>query len=465
MPRPNFLLISTDQQRWDTLHAAGNEYIFTPNLDWLADLGTRFTRGYSDCPICMAARSTILTGNHGFTQNLVENVHEPDPIDPRSSLPGLLSQAGYQTRLIGKTHWPKRGCAYGFEHLETLDEYYKEMQRLGKCPSAHGLGQNQMEPGISTVDEVDSLTHWCVDRSVNFLRNRDQTRPFFLWCSFTKPHPPLDPCRSYWELYQGQPVPEAQYGDWSREAEDVPPYYRELTFCLNNIDRYAPHQQAQIRRAYYACVTQIDYNLGLLFSELRESGELDNTWIIFTSDHGEMLGDHHLGAKAVPFEASCRIPFLMKAPAPWNQPFPIEAGGLCHELVCLADLLPTFCGLAGLEPKPCDGISLLDSLQGRGRQELHVQCRDYHAVLCEGKKLLYAEACGTQLMFDVESDPYETRELLRAGEDASSLREKMMQRLGVSELAACRPEDPNLAGLRNRWPGHHSPDVPSDVRH
>jgi arylsulfatase A-like enzyme len=463
--KPNFLLITTDQQRWDTIHAAGNDHIFTPNLDWICDQGTRFTRAYSDCPICMPARATILTGNHGFTQGVVENVHEPDPIDPATSLPGLLTRAGYQTRLVGKTHWPKFRTNYGFEHIEPCDDYYRQMAAEGKRPLAHGLGQNQQEPVISTVEEVDSLTHWTVDRSVEFLRTRDQSRPFFLWTSFTKPHPPFDPCRNYWELYRGEPVPDPVYGDWSAEVDDVPPYLMEFTRCVNNVDRYTPRQLAQMRRAYYACITQIDYNLGLLFSELRESGELHNTWIVFTSDHGEMLGDHHMGAKGIPMEASARVPFLLKPPRPEMQPFPMPPGQTCDALVCLADILPTFVGLSGAEIPERDGRSLLETLQGNTRDHLHLQMRDYHALVEQERKLLFAEACGTQLMFNVAKDPYETRELLRVGEDASELRKKMMQRLRVSELKGKRPEDPGIGGVRNRWPGHHSPDVPSDVLH
>lgn len=466
MKKPNVLLITTDQQRWDTLHAASqNPYIFTPNLDWLSDNGVNFTRAYSDCPVCMPARATILTGNHGFSQGMVENVSDPDPIDPEKSLPGLLSKAGYETRMVGKAHWPKFRTKYGFEEIEPCDDYYQQMEKEGKRPLAHGLGQTQMEPGISTVDEVDSLTHWTVDRSVEFLRHRDHDRPFFLWTSFTKPHPPFDPCRNYWDLYQNQPMPDPVYGDWSQNAEDVPSYYREPTFCTNSIDRYSPHQLEQIRRAYYACITQIDYNLGLLFAQLRESGDLDTTWIVFTTDHGEMLGDHHLGAKGVLFEASSRLPFLLKPPHPERQPFPLKPGSTCDELVCLADLLPTFAGLGEAEVPEVDGISLLESLQGRGRDHLHLQFRDYHAVVKDDRKLMYAEACGTQLLFDTRNDPYETKELLRDGSDSSELRKLIKERLRVSELGAVRSEDPNLAGTRNRWPGHHSPDVPSDVLH
>ena len=110
--RPNILLITTDQQRYDTIHVAGIPYIITPNLNWLCDSGVRFTRAYSDCPVCMPARTTILNGKFGFNNAMVDNNDAADPIDPELSTPGLL------TRMVGKAHWPRFRKNYGFEHIE-----------------------------------------------------------------------------------------------------------------------------------------------------------------------------------------------------------------------------------------------------------------------------------------------------------------------------------------------------------
>lgn len=176
----------------------------------------------------------------------------------------------------------------------------------------HGVGQNEMEPALSTVDESHSLTRWTVERAVDFLETRDETRPFFLHVGFAKPHPPLDPCRSYWQMYRDAEVPEPRYGDWSKQPAKIPAGFMGPTSSLNGCDRFSPALLRDVRRAYYACLTQIDYNLGCVFARMRELGLLDNTLIIFSSDHGEMLGDHHMGAKTVFLEGSAHVPLLVR---------------------------------------------------------------------------------------------------------------------------------------------------------
>ena len=192
--RPNLLLITTDQQRFDMLGRAGNSCVFTPHLNWLCDQGVRFTRAYSDCPICMPARATIMTGRHGYRQGLITNTSRPIPAAEHPTLPGVLTDAGYQTRAVGKMHFNPVRAHYGFEHMELPFDYVREMQRAGRGAEVDGpgLGQNEMEPGFNTIDEARSQTRWIVDRSIDFLETRDPTRPFFMWTSFTKPHPPFD---------------------------------------------------------------------------------------------------------------------------------------------------------------------------------------------------------------------------------------------------------------------------------
>lgn len=113
MDRPNILLITTDQQRFDTINALGNKYIFTPHLNWLVDQGITFTRCYSDCPVCMPARATIMTGKHGYTTGLVENNDDIKPMAENDTLPGILTRNGYQTRAQGKMHFSPMRAHYG----------------------------------------------------------------------------------------------------------------------------------------------------------------------------------------------------------------------------------------------------------------------------------------------------------------------------------------------------------------
>jgi len=261
MKKPNILLITTDQQRFDTINALGNKHIFTPHLNWLVDQGITFTRCYSDSPVCMAARATIMTGKHGFTTGLTGNHDHVKPMRDNPTLPGILTQNGYQTRAQGKMHFSPIRANYGFEHMEIPMDYYRSRNRNAQLglPKEHGVGENEIEPVISTVHETDSLTYWTVKRSIDFLETRDDTRPFFSWTSFTKPHPPFDPCANYWALYSNREVPEPIYGDWSESLEKIPKGFMRLTYLLNNAYRLSPEQMKDVKRAYYACITQIDY--------------------------------------------------------------------------------------------------------------------------------------------------------------------------------------------------------------
>jgi len=481
MSPPNILLITTDQQRFDTIHAAvegypGNPYIRTPHLNWLCDNGIRFTRCYTDAPVCIAARTTIMTGRHGYTNKQTSNAGETLPIDPVRSLPGLMTSAGYQTRAVGKMHFLPNRAHYGFEHMEILDDYYQEMAvhpERGR-PTDHGLGQNEMEPAIATVEESHTLTHWTVDRSINFLETRDPTRPFFLWTSFSKPHPPFDPPLNYWLMYQNAQVPEPVIGDWSLRLEVLPSGFLNQTYVLNNLDRFSPTLIQDIRRAYYALITQIDYNLGLLFARMRELDLLENTLILFTSDHGEMLGDHHIGAKSVFFEGSAHIPLIICPP---DKPDKLR-GLSCSGLTTLADLLPTFCAAADVpipNDYPIDGLDLLDIAEGSACRDVFIgECGEHFAVIQGYHKYIYCLTGGDDLLFDLLEDPYEQHDLLAAGSHTdvgTALRERLLKHLrehhpeliSGNQISHAKPSPP--AELRSRWPGFHSREQPDEVLH
>lgn len=215
---------------------------------------------------------------------------------------------------MGKMHFdPVRAC-YGFESTTLPIDYLRSCEKQGLRPKTHGAMECELVPALSTVDTRDSITTWIVDGSIDFLETRDPLRPFFLWTSFTKPHPPFDPCRDFWEIYDGIPMPEAVYGDWSRDLDAAPQGFLAGSYENTDVHLYSPRQLANTRRAYYAMITQVDYALGRLFASLRENGLDKNTWVIFTSDHGEMLGDHHMSQKNLFFEGSAHVPCLIMPP-------------------------------------------------------------------------------------------------------------------------------------------------------
>lgn len=476
--RPNILLITTDQQRFDTLHCAGNPYIRTPHLNWLADSGIRFSRCYSDAPVCVPARATMMTGRSGYRNDLTINSESVQPIDGAISLPGLLTRAGYQTRAQGKMHFTPRRKNYGFEHMELLEDYYRYMAKHPEygVPSDHGMGQNEMEPVISTVDESHSLTHWIIDRSIDFLETRDESRPFFLWTSFSKPHPPFDPCMNYWLLYQNAEMPPPIYGDWSETPEMVPPGLRRSTVMLNGCDRFDEDLIRDSRRAYYACITQIDYNLGRLFARLREMGLLENTAILFASDHGDMLGDHHIGAKQVFLEGSSHVPLLLRMPE--GQRSTQLSGAVCDELATLSDIYTTCLSLGGVESPQgvdTDGLDLNAVAEGRSRREAFIGVCGQHYTILKGRhKYMYCAGGATELLFDMADDPYEQHDL--SAEPGCAELKKELRLALTEEIATVRPEylvngqlpvedPPDLVQLRGFWPGFHSREQPEDVMH
>ncbi len=462
MPQPkNILLISTDQQRFDTINALGNPHIHTPHLNWLVDEGIAFSRCYADSPVCVPSRATIMSGRHGYRSGLTGNNERgfSDAMSGGPTMPELLTANGYQTRAQGKMHFHPVRCNYGFEHMELPLDFYRDQlsNRSRGLSKQHGIGENEVSPVISTVPETESLTYWTVQRSIDFLETRDETRPFFLWTSFAKPHPPFDPCVNYWELYRDRPVPDPVAGDWSTNYDDIPNPLRGPSHFLAKTHRLSPEQIADMRRAYYACITQIDYQLGLLFASLQSQGLLESTWIIFTSDHGDLLGDHHLGAKSQFLEGAAHVPMIIRPPFGWEG----TRGQRCDQLVTLADVYPTVAALAGIDtPTHVDGESLLDRLGATTDRTFYGRCDDRAFCVLDGDwKYLWFPEGGHELLFDLGTDPYERRSLQPTdhSERYSHLRSLLVAHLEESGTKFL--QDGELVTLPDRklpmtsWPG------------
>ena len=442
MPQDNILLITTDQQRFDTINAWGNTSIFTPHLNYMAAMGTSFCSCYACCPICVPSRTTIMTGRHGYESGVVSNAtHETQmrrQTRLRRTLPALLTDAGYQTCAKGKMHFePARAC-YGFEQMTLPLDYMRQYDKKAETarPKVHGIGECEMEPVISTVDVKDSITTWITDQSIDFLETRDTTRPFFLWTSFTKPHPPFDPCRDFWSLYENIPMPAPVYGDWSRELEKAPQGFLAGAYENTNMHLFGPEQIAATRRAYYACITQIDYELGRLFGALRENDLFRNTWILFTSDHGEMLGDHGTFQKMLPYDGSVRIPFIMRYP---DQ---LKAGSEDTRFIDINDILPTVLDVAGVpcpnpERLPGESIFAVDGRKDRTVEYVehsHGKLR-WISLITKSYKYNYYYGGGKEELFDLENDPDETTNLLYHAPtpEVLAVKEKLKARLTAIE--------------------------------
>lgn len=296
------------------------------------------------------------------------------------------------------------------------------------------------------------------------------------WTSFTKPHPPFDPCFNYWSLYQNRDVPDPVYGDWSQALEDVPQGYLYSTYNLNNAYRLSPEQMKDVKRAYYACITQIDYTLGLLLARMRELGLFENTWIIFTTDHGDMMGDHHLGAKSVFFEGSAHIPLIIRPPHGSWEIHPMS-GKKCDNIVTLADIMPTILKIAGIDiPDDIDGIDLMTQIENpETNRTFYGNCNNRHFAVIDGDyKYMWTALGGAELLFNLKEDPYEQRNLTNDPSHKDildSLRQKLIQHLEKNNSDLVRngklihKEAPNGPQDVPKWPGFHSTVYPTDVLH
>lgn len=447
---PNILLITTDQQRGDCVafDPAAPECLLTPNLDELAGSGTFFRRAYAECPSCVPARRTLFSGLAPAANGMVGMTGIA--FDLPAKLPALLGQAGYQTECVGKMHLPPANQRHGFDHIRLADGtrspgVYQDFLRAnghgyGRPGDSHGVDPNGWVGRPHHLPEQLMHSFWCVNEAMDFLTYRDPSAPFFLNVSFIDPHPPLTPPAHYYERYIHCDLPEPQIGDWA--ADDFPEPARGQSIRASHM-RLEGHAMRTARAAYYGMINFVDDQLGRLFNYLRDFGLYNDTLIVFTSDHGEMLGDHHRFRKCFLYEASARVPLIIKPPKSWNL-----SPGESAAPVGLQDLMPTLLEAACVEtPEHCTGKSLLPLVRGEGtppREYLHCEHMDQYRAgdgchsLNDGhhKYLWYAED-GREQLFCLDDDPHECRDLALTAE-AEELLEPWRQRL--IEVLNGRPE-------------------------
>lgn len=439
MTRPNIILILCDQMRGDAWGADGNSCIHTPNLDYLASLGTRFPRAYSAVPSCLPARASLWTGQSQWHTGVLGmgRGQGPIPNDFPHTMAGELSAAGYRTHLVGKGHFHPQRTPMGFETRE-LDEsgrmpdsdhraWFAKQAPDGVTPDDHGVDWNSWHARPWHTEERLHPTCWTMTRSLEFLKGHEDDKPFFLNISFARPHSPYVPPRPYFDLYREAELPPPHAGEWSAMHDDP-----ETAICPNAWrGRMRPDQIHNARAGYYGSISFIDTQIGRLLNWMRaERPEtLANTWFLFTSDHGDMQGDHNLWRKTYAYEGSARIPFLVVPPLSQGSP----QRGSADEVVELRDIMPTLLDAAGLPvPGTVDGCSLLPLLRepsGQWRRYIHGEhcwCysreQEMQFVTDGARKFIWLPRIGVEQFFDLERDPGETCNLVAASAYADEVR-------------------------------------------
>lgn len=428
--RPNVLLITTDQQRFDAMGINNpSTPLQTPTMDELAVQGVNFTRAYSTCPVCIPARRSLLSGLHPVTHGLR---HYKDGLewDAPISMPGRLAEAGYQTELIGKLHLHPQRKRYGYQHmvrtessndrwdtpLQPTNDWVDWMKKQGyEFPNDIGIH------GSSWVarpwDKAEHLHHssFLANQAVDFItRLRDPSCPFFLHLSFTAPHPPLTPPQAYWDRYFRRHNYRPAIGGWVPEFDSV----ARGAGIVGAVGPFPATAMMDAAAGYFGLIHHIDDRIRYVLTRMFEYGSpraKEPTLIIFTSDHGEMLGDHHLWRKSLGYEGAAHIPLFIA----WrNMNF---KPGTCGELVCLEDICATVFDLCGIDQPAAynndlDSRSLADALHGqpfRTRQTLYGECRgpSNHFIIRDNCKYLFFPDNNEEQLFDLGADPQETLDI------------------------------------------------------
>jgi arylsulfatase len=415
--QPNILFVLTDQQRADTIHAGGNPYIRTPVMDRLCREGVHFTNGYTPSPVCVSARAALVTGQYPHKNGCFDNGF-PCAKD-RPTMMGMLSESGYDTHGVGKMHFSPKGDLWGFHSREIQeeiagevagDDYLEFLHREGFGHVHDPMGARGEMYYIPQISQLPARLHpstWVADRSVAFLKERDPARPFFLWASFIHPHPPFSPPTPWNKLYRGPVMPLPKRPD---QMTDLWTHFNRNQNRYKYRDAGLDDRMLQVMRAHYwACISLIDQQVGRILAVLEAQGELDNTLIVWSSDHGEFLGDYNCFGKRSFLDAAANVPMLARYP----ERFP--AGVVEKTPVSLIDLVPTFLGAAGADPGSADldGRDMA-SLVGKGEKrtlygELQVGRRGNYMAFDGDLKYIYSAGDQKEYLLDHRVDPLETR--------------------------------------------------------
>lgn len=436
--KPNILFIMADQLMPFLTGAYGHTVVRTPNLDRLVREGVRFDNAYTPYPLCGPTRAAIATGKYASELGIVDNAC----IFPSDHLTysHYLTLAGYDCVASGKLHYVGADQLHGFSRRLTTDIYPEDLrwlqnrdpdlaaqeQHKGKHAAQYIAAAIRVEqgwyPNLSYDEEV-------VFRSMEFLRAQglekrraiaagtDHERPpFLLFSSFHHPHDPFIPPLEYWNLYEDVEIDLPDLPDNLHET------YSVLDRWLNQwhaVDQYPvtdPDSLRVVRRAYYALVTYIDDKVGQLLHELERNNLLDETVIVFTGDHGDMLGEKGMVQKRNFYEWSLRVPLIFRFP------HGEYAGTTLQQPVSLLDLLPTFLDLGGVpEHLPVRGHNLMPLIRGERTQSWDVFAESHaegvygtcFMLRTERYKYIYiAHRDGVDVqLFDMQNDPQEWHNL------------------------------------------------------
>ncbi len=421
--KPNILLLFADDQRFDTIHALGNQEILTPNLDALVARGTAYTHasimGGTWGAICMPSRAMLMTGRTLFH---LDRGGQDIPAD-HTLLGEALQVAGYTTFGTGKWHNGRSAYSRSFKAGDRV--FFGGMSDHYKVPlNAFDPAGDYPKEGIYHEEKIHSSDLFARS-ACEFLNTYDSDDPFFLYLSFTAPHDPRDTHPRYHEMYNADDLtlPENfqeqhpfDQGDFDIRDEKLAPWPR------------TPEVVREHLAAYYAMITHLDAQVGEVLGALEASGKADDTLIVFAGDNGLAVGQHGLLGKQNMYEHSVRVPLILCGPG-------VPSGERRDAFAYLIDVYPTLAELAGIPlPESVEGLSLVPSLSDpneRVRDTFLYAYKDFQrAARDKTRKLIEYCVRGvrTTQLFDLASDPWETTNLAEDAahaQDVSRLRAEL----------------------------------------
>ena len=431
MKSPNVLFIMADQLAASALAAYGHKLVKTPNLDRIAARGAVFENAYSPNPICASSRFAMMSGQRSSRIGAFDNAAEFPASVP--TFAHYLRALGYSTCLSGKMHFVGPDQLHGFEERVTTDIYPSDFgwtadweRRIEPYAPSQMSMRGVVESGLCVrslqMDYDDDVANQSVQWLYDHAR-RPEGNPFLLVASFTHPHNPFTISREFWDLYDHSKIemPTVPFIPYEKRDPWSQRYYKLIR---QDEHRVTDDMILSARHAYYGMVSYVDHKVGLLLEALRQTGALDNTVVVFTADHGEMLGERGMWFKFNPYEPAVKVPLIIHAPG-------AKAGQRVSANCSLVDLLPTLIDLA-TEGKPpaladaCDGRSLGALLHGSDPTWTDEALVEFTSegvyapalILRKGQyKYVYCDG-DPGMLFDLRSDPAELRNLCQepAGE-------------------------------------------------
>ena len=445
--RPNILFLMVDEMRWDAMGCEKHPVVKTPNLDRLAGQGVRFHAAYTVSPVCSPSRASAFTGRYAHVHGVISNgvpAHNGEIF-----LPSVLKHYGYHTAIAGKLHYTPVRFDYGFDQFwsfssegPTPEIGYNEYLRKkhgspAKWPSVPGtcpwpddaLGR---DVGLFKYPEEDFETDWLTTRSLEYLRSRKgKSEPWFLFTSYLKPHSPSVEPDPYFSMYdpRAMPIPK------------LPPNAREARAAQRgqSLRHYVDNEEMMrvMSAKYYGAITHVDRHVGQLLAELEKLGMADNTLVLFTADHGNMLGDKGRWFKGIQYEGSTHIPLLWRGPKGASE----NGGRMVDKVVENTDLTPSILEAAGIPiPEGVQGRSFVKLARGQDpkwKNHCFSQLRGGMLVDANWKLIDNSlDGSGPFELYDLRNDPKEDRNV--AEDPARKSRVASMRK----RLAAWRADKP-----------------------